>query len=311
MASYNNTTHTHTLSCLKDWREYFRNFDAKHIENLVIMKITLAIVITVANGALIRSLYKQERSRTNKMFIALSISDVTIGIVSIPLTIFTLSQYGEYVPHCFVFTVFFFFQYFPFIFSWLMTIIITAERSLVVMKPAFHLKYGKKIFNISILLALILNFMFASWQAVNNHIFRKTAGANSGKNNNLTTSIDLVSIIGMIAESLLLLFMCFLQLYLMFFVRRQYQKMKENRHSANRFGSKVTKTIGLMFVSLLLCNAPHTVGVLCFVSGYTVDLVEMLYYYHVAIDMLYANSFFNAIIILTRSSNVGWSCCRR
>ncbi|XP_057298084.1 uncharacterized protein LOC130629012 [Hydractinia symbiolongicarpus] len=59
-------------------------------------------------------------------------------------------------------------------------------------------------------------------------------------------------------EGMMFLTAGLLQLYLLYHIKQKVRAMKGSRHSATNHGSRVTKSIQLLFVCLVVCYAPHT-----------------------------------------------------
>ena len=109
---------------------------------LQIYTIFTALAIVTSNSVLLYKLSKKkQKTRTDKIFIILSCSDIGVGSFSIPL----ISLQLFICDHGFVYAMFplvwYFSGSFPYIFSWTSTIIITLDRALILTKAHVHKKY--------------------------------------------------------------------------------------------------------------------------------------------------------------------------
>ena len=96
--------------------------------------LSFILIITTNSILLWRLIFRSKKTRVNILFIILSISDMCVALVSIPLLsldlLTTEVKLGCAVP-CEFMTLF---HYFPYFYSWCLTIIIALDRCLVVTK---------------------------------------------------------------------------------------------------------------------------------------------------------------------------------
>lgn len=98
----------------------FPNF--KVTDEVTILKIMYClsfITIIVANGILLwRLAFRMRRSRSNLLFIFLSLSDIFVALISIPIMALDLFN-KQFTPGCFLpCEVYVVLQYFPYVYSW-------------------------------------------------------------------------------------------------------------------------------------------------------------------------------------------------
>ena len=98
---------------------------------------TFSVLIILVNLKVIKVLLQQKQTRANKLFIILSISDIVVGFVTLPLTLLMFTDINEYV-YCKIFPVTLFFIYAPINFSWTTTIVIAIDRFCMITKSTLH-----------------------------------------------------------------------------------------------------------------------------------------------------------------------------
>lgn len=261
------------------------------------MLLSLAIAIVISNTLLLCSLVNQKRNRTNIMFIILSASDLLVGLLSLPLRflffIGVLQEESRMLEA--------FFDIGPPAFSWVMTIIISAERCVVVTHPRLHEKFGKFFFNILIIISFIV-VLSASIHKMNVGYWSDNFSQCLANFKEITTWYTFQIAI----EFFLFSTAGLLQLYLLYHIKKKFRALENNRHSASDHGTRVTKSIRLLFLCLVVCYVPH-IGAYTIMKFRLIHITSGVYYFYfdnMAVFFVYFNSLFNSIILLTRSTNI-------
>ena len=107
---------------------------------LAVFYYITGVVTVIANGLLLyRLLVKKQKRRTDKLLIILSLSDICVGLVSVPATSLPFFI-TDFEILCKLSPSLIFFLYFPYIFSWTMVIIISVDRVLMVTRSRIYQK---------------------------------------------------------------------------------------------------------------------------------------------------------------------------
>ena len=249
------------------------------------------LTIISINFVLIRALSKQKRTRATVLLLVLSISDDGVGFVSIPFVMLrfaylTKNMYCALVP----FTTFF--LYFPATFSVGVTIIISIDRCLMVTKYIFHTKYVTTgVITFKLILMFVLSFAWSFSNAITFILHKKSVGIFFAGQS--------------VAQGVIVIFTCGLNLHLYCFVKRTSRKMATSRHegATESYSSRLTKTIAYIFFCMLfftgtqvLLNATEQMLTINAILRRSLSMWGVLF--------IYTNSYINAIIVLTRSSNL-------
>ena len=108
---------------------------------LAVFYYITAVVTVIANGLLLYKLMKKkQKRRTDKLFIILSLSDIIVGLVSVPVTSLPFFI-RDFEILCKLTPSLIFFLYFPNIFSWTMVIIISVDRVMMVTGIRMYRKF--------------------------------------------------------------------------------------------------------------------------------------------------------------------------
>ncbi|XP_057298314.1 histamine H2 receptor-like [Hydractinia symbiolongicarpus] len=264
------------------------------------MLATLAVAIIFANILLLCSLANQKRSRTNIMFIILGVSDLLVGLVTLPLKS-SDSFMNQFLIKKEMIRTMAFFDIGPLAFSWGMTIIISAERCVVVTHQRLHERFGKVFFNNLIVLAFLT--------ALSLSLYKMSLGyglLNRDIDCDRLKEIPIWYTMQTVIEFVLSSTAGSLQLYLLYHIKKKFRALGNHRHSVSDHGGRVTKSIRLLFVCLVGCYVPHTVTytmrqfkLIHFTSG-----VHDFYFDRIPIYFVYLNSLLNSLILLSRSTNI-------
>ena len=244
----------------------------------------IAILIIVANIRLIRLLIKQRKNTINLSFIILSCSDIFIGAVTLPLII--LQELVEYRHYCQIRVMLYASMGFAF-FSWNMTLIIAIDRYLIVTRPTLQAKYITR--------KIIYSFAFINIIYVCGTIFISFFVTR--------TVFAIIEVFKLIVTGLIVT----IYIHLIIIVRQKAMVMKRRRHKYNQtsnFGNRTTKTILLLLICELITLLPY-ITLSFYIQINKIKHTQFIHYltYWTYLIIL-ANSFFNAIILICRSTNL-------
>lgn len=159
----NNTSNQYNISCQKSRYLNFLLIITKNNKNdilaLQIFYIITSIVTVITNLVPLLKLWKKIiKSRPDKLFIIMSISDVCVGLFSIPMATLCLFIKDKELLCKFSPVILFFAYTFPYTFSWLMIIIISLDRVFMITKRYIYSRYItiKVLYGIIILSMIII-----------------------------------------------------------------------------------------------------------------------------------------------------------
>ena len=278
----------------------FRTIFKEEKSKLIYLKIAyaLSIVLTLAaNIKVITTLSRQKKkTRSTKLFLLLSASDLMVGCITIPLTmVLFYTDISEHV-YCKLVPLIVYFIYAPVNFSWTTTIVIALDRVLMVTKNHLHYKYmTKKV----ICMILISNFCMANgmslWNLFTVKFSKKILDINPF---NITISVLEICFICLTAV---------FYLYLLWFVRRQSKVMDHNRITDTKesYSSRTTRTTIYVFICLVVCNFTQLFGMIYVIWTNTENSINVRNIIFWTLLSLYLNSFLNATILILRGLNTG------
>lgn len=278
--------------CYKAW-QYFHE-PGIDLTVLKLAFIATAVLILASNGLLLRKLLlKREKTRADKLFIILSLSDMGIGACTIPmLSLLTFSLKRDIV--CLLHPVTTFFTYYPYLFSWAMVIIIAIDRCLMITKSN---TYGKYITNK--FLYLFIGLVFLAITCVTAIVIPK------GKYKLYSRKISAAFMFQIFMQLLSIFTVAALYSYLLYYVRKKAKRFDNNRrrHSQQIYSEQVTKSIFLIYLCLIFFSLPHAVGLLVWLSNppATPSNVTVRNRFCWLVLSLYSNSYVNAMILIYRT----------
>ena len=252
---------------------------------LAVFYYITAVVTVIANGLLMyKLLKKKQKRRTDKLFIILSLSDICVGLVSVPVTSLPFFI-TDFEILCKLSPSLIFFLYFPYIFSWTMVIIISVDRVLMVTRSRIYQKFvtmNVLYFVIAFLLLkdiLCVIFMSLYLDA-------------------LEFSNKLLQFTFLFIESFFIISTIVSYLYLLHFVKSKSKKIRPYRHTLNQNENKLTVKVIVIFICLAVFTIPQFIGIIfTFYFDVKSPTNKRNIVYWKAI-ILYANSSVNAIILL-------------
>ena len=252
---------------------------------LAVFYYIIAVVTVIANGLLMyKLLEKKQKRRTDKLFIILSLSDICVGLVSVPVTSLPFFI-TDFEILCKLSPSLIFFFYFPYIFSWTIVIIISIDRVLIVTRCHMYQKFvtmNVLYFLIAFLLLKdILSVIFMSLYL-----------------DPLEFSNKFLQFTLLFIESLFIFSTVISYLYLFYFVKSKSKKMRPFRHTLNQYEKRLTVKIIVIFICLVIFTMPQFIGIIfTFYFDVKSPTNKRNIVYWKAI-ILYANSSVNAIILL-------------
>ena len=282
-------TNNSTESCFARKHD-FEDTDIDQVFLLIAYGLSGLIVIFL-NFVLIRVLLKQPRTRATVLLLILSISDAGVGFLSIPFVMLRFAYISKNM-HCALLPFTTFFMYFPATFSVGITIIISIDRCLMVTKSIFHTKYVTTgVITFKLIVVFVISF---GWSFVSTFILDK---------NSKTVWIYLIC--QSVAQIVMVIFTCGLNLELYFFVKRTSRKMATSRHegATESYSSRLTKTIAYIFFCMLFFTGTQVLTNTT-ANMFTISAILRRDLYMFGALLTYSNSYVNAIIVLTRSSNL-------
>lgn len=213
-----------------------------------------SITIIVTSALVVRHIQNKGRrlSRPNMLFMALSISDIGVGLITVPaLGVLGMLDYNtkmsENKTTRFATA---FFKTFPFNFSYIVTTVIAIDRLLVMtMSKRFENVITKK----RLLFIILWLFTIAVASAyVDTYLYQKNHPFNIAKGFGIF-NVSLYSF-GTI------IIIC-AYIYLLYYVYRQDNKLRRHRHEKqNKIIQKtLSKTILCILTSQIICNLPNQI----------------------------------------------------
>ena len=268
--------------------------------DIILLKVgygLLALLTFIANIVVIKKLVMQKRkTRTTKLFIVLSASDVVVASVTIPMAMLLFYTCIPEDHYCKLVPVIIYFIFAPFKFSWMVTIIIAIDRVLIITRRRIHSKY---ITNKFICVILAVSFCLANCLSIWN-LFTVKYSQKILENNpfNITLSV---------LEICLISIMMALYIYLLSYVRKKSKIMKRNRVTNQSYASRTTVTTVLVLFTLFICNITYLCGITYVIWSKTDEHIVTRNAIFWPMLALYMNSFLNAVIMLFRGVNSGRS----
>ena len=255
---------------------------------LVVFEVTTAlsaITIIITSSLVLRHIYgKVRRSRADLLFIILSISDIGVGSLSqTVLGIIKICIYKD-CPMTVVKTYLFFFLFFPYIFSFIVTTIVAIDRLFVVTKQHRYTNFITKR-----RLVYILTFLFVISIG---HCIWLTYEFLAGRQFKKKLYLLMIYIFFNVALSTMVT--C-AYIFILCFTYRRSKAVSHCKSNGNRDFKKLTKTIMFIFVSQVIFNFPYQFFMIVPFEISQQTETEMLFWTH----MLRNNSsLFNGVILL-------------
>ena len=282
-------TTSNSSECYKIWAYFHKS--GIDITVLQICIPLISFLILMANGVLLRRLVlKKEKTRPDKLFIILSLSDMGVGAFSAP-SLSVLVFFTNRDVLCKLLTISQVFLYFPMLFSWFLVIIIAIDRSLMITKTA---KYSKYI-TLKVLY-IIIGILFIS-NAIVFSVISYTRGPQI-----YHEEFDIGHIIQLIIENTFMFTVAALYAYLLYYVRKKARKFENNaKHGNHNYSKQVTKNVFIIYLCLVVFTLPQIAGMLFWIrdpDAYSQNYLVIRNKFCWETLLIYCNSFINAIILL-------------
>ena len=234
------------------------------------VSVSTALAIIFANSLALKYIMSQASlTRANLLFFILSISDMGVGIISIPVILLYLNV--KEIP----LQLFQLLLEFPYTFSWYVTILIALDRCLIVTQ---HKKYESLVTRKGLL--RITSFIFITDFAVSVVVSVK--------------KYDTL-LIAIVCQLALMFTTCCSYIYLGKYVQENAIKMRQSsRTYKSNHKRKLTRTIFLIFLCQIIFTLPMFVSLIVLKFGYTVVRLAAPW----LVMLQYCNCYGNAIILL-------------
>lgn len=254
----------------------------------VLKSVVLGIFVAniIANTLVLWRIHLSKKfSRANMMFVLLTLSDLLVALISIPLfslTLFHLSYTPLYIHNC---NLNLFVMYFPCYSSWYLTIVIALDR-------LFIMKYNKKyeeVVSKKVLIRFVISF-FAIYVGVMLTCYFLRDSMNA----------PIAASIFQVAVTIIILFT---YTYILRFTRRKFKTMQKFTSSSRLVTSRLTRTIFYIFLCQMIFTLPSPVTNFVYMKHWGKAVVERKIRYW-ARTLFFANSFMNAVILLQNQHNI-------
>ena len=206
----------------------------------VIYCLTSAAIIIVNCILLWRLVFRVKKTRSTILFIFLSASDILVAVISIPILALALFKPNTKgcVTSCYAFILF---NYFPYGYSWVLTVAIALDRCFLVTNK--H-KYEKVISKKRVIaLAIVLLILEAGLSFFYVLIDRQTR---------------LISLV--ILEVLCIMVTILSYFYLLIYVRRSTKNATRNQRRKSGADTRLTRVIVYIFFCQVLLTLPQWIG---------------------------------------------------
>ncbi|XP_057316808.1 uncharacterized protein LOC130657828 [Hydractinia symbiolongicarpus] len=295
--------HSNLTSCeywkSKNYEDIFVGNTEKHLFRICFP--LLAVFIVIFNFYVVAILLKKKhRHRIDNEFLVLSISDLLVGLISVPfysLHFYDISQ----VILCTLYPIMTSVTIFPFAFSWSMTVVISCERYFVIIWPAFHRRYIKNAYAYPFLFVLLFTTtcmgVFLGW-TVYKEVNSTVIYMGIYKEDRWPTPFEFVQII---LEIMIFLVVLTLNLKMYLYVKILSKRMNSSRQYSERTSRRLTITVIHIFFCLSFCNIPQLVTIILEWFGIVKASSALYHLRSWSMLTLYSNSFLNSIILMRSS----------
>ena len=277
----------HTKNC-KDHLDIYHSYDSESI----LLKVVYAIVcvaIICANSYLIKLLWNKRRISINILFIILSCFDILTGIGAIPMYMLVNTIHINY---CSFFRVADATCFFSVGYPWFMITLIAIDRHFIITKhPRVHAKYmTTKRICYYVIMFVGLTLTLSLWYTCI-------------KTGEQWLELNVAMITGWFSLLILLLVTFSLYIHLVIFVYKKDKIMQGSRHGKRQdsYSIRTAKTVFLVLLCLVGCNLSYITVVLYISVHQNVDIKVKHSMIGWCFLLSYSNSFFNAVIIISRS----------
>ena len=254
--------------------------------SIAILKMTYCftfVAIIIVNSILLwRLFFRLKKTRPNILFMFLSLSDIFVAVISIP--VLAIALFKPDTKDCFIpCQAFIVFNYFPYGYSWVLTIAIALDRCLVIAKKY---KYEKTMTKTrAVTFALILMVFTAGLSVIYLFVDREIR----------LRSQSILEVMCILATTLSYFF-------LLCYVRKNTKIKTGNKRSKSRTNARITKVIAYMFFCQVILTLPQWISLVLLVASkeeitLTVAINRRIRYRWMMI-LRFQNSYLNACILL-------------
>ena len=265
-------------------------FKDYHFDLLIlqIFYIITSLVIVVSNALLLAKLIRKKvKSRADKLFTILSLSDSCVGLVSIPVLSVPLFIRDLNLV-CKLSPLLLFFLFTPFIFSWFMVIVISVDRVLMITKTHDY----KKIVTMKVLygivaILIVKDISLSLYMSFNDIFLQKTSKF-------ILYSQFICEVVGIGVTVVI-------YLYLLFFVRSKSKALSKSKHGGHHVDKKLFNTVVYIFICLLIFTLPQFAGM---ALAEIIEIKNPIIFRNITYwqwILVYSNCYANAIILLYNS----------
>lgn len=265
-------------------------FKDYHFDLLIlqVFYIITSLLIVVSNALLLTKLIcKNVKSRADKLFIILSLSDVCVGLVSIPVLSFPLFIRDLNLV-CKLSPLLLFFLFTPFIFSWFMVIVISVDRVLMITKGHNY----KKIMTMKVLygivaILIVKDVSLSLYMSFNDTFLQETS--------------KFILYSQFICEIVAIGVTVVVYLYLLFFVRSKSKALSKSKHGGHNVNKKLLNTVVCIFICLLIFTLPQFAGM---ALAEIIEIKNPIIFRNITYwqwILVYSNCYANAFILLYNS----------
>ena len=248
----------------------------------VLYCFTFAAIIIINSVLLWRLVSKLKKTRSNILFMFLSVSDIFVAIISISvlaLAVFKTDFKGCFIP-CDVFVVL---HYFPYAYSWSLTITIALDRCLVITKRYAYVKVVSKKRLMAIALALLVVEAGVSF------VFGTVEPSTRIRSQFV---IEVISILITISS----------YLYLLHYVRKNTKNVTANQKVKGSTNTRLTKVIAYIFFCQVALTLPQWINLLLIITSKQEITIQVLMNrrttYRWMMILRFQNCYLNACILL-------------
>ena len=248
----------------------------------VIYCLTSAAIIIVNCILLWRLVFRVKKTRSTILFIFLSVSDIFVAVISIPILALALFKPNTKgcVTSCYAFVLF---NYFPYGYSWVLTVAIALDRCFLVTNKHKYEKLlsRKRVIALAIVLLIFeagLSFFYVS----------------------IDTQIRLIYLA--ILEVLCIIVTISSYLYLLRYIRSNTKNAARSQRKENGANTRLTRVIANIFFYQVLLTLPQWIGLvysLILKEGVSLrGLTNQRTRYRWMTILRFQNSYLNACILL-------------
>ena len=214
--------------------------------------VIVSFLIVLSSSLVIKHIHnKKKKTRADEMFLILMISDITVAIISMPALgvlsplwnkLLSESVNGNKIPlaaTAFCFEV-------PYTFSYMVTVIIAVDRLFIITQ---HKRYERIITRKRLKSIVACTFIFVVVYGIVYSYFLPQ------KSSNEVTGHMRKSYLIFNTMTMWVIFSAYI--YILFFVNRRSNALKQSKHGKENYSNKLSKTIFYIFTFQIMCILPY------------------------------------------------------